>query len=160
MATVPTPVLDLTTVTERRIIAIDGHRYEMRDPSEVTIEQQVYLERAMPKLGALLIDIGAGSTNKHVHAEAEQMLQRICELAIVDAPPRVLKALKIQHRISICHVFLKLPTPTAAQTEALQQAVMARNVTGARSSRNSSGSMAAIRSAGTRRSRSSSSART
>lgn len=155
----PRPILDLSTVIHRQVIAIDGRRYELRDASEITIEQQAYLERTMPRLGALLINISAGAADHAKRQDADRILRHICEMAI-DAPAKVLDALQVTQRIAVVRVFLKLPTPTAEQTEAILKAAMGRESTGVKSSRHSSGRTAAIHSGGTRRSRSTSSDRT
>lgn len=113
-------LLDLSTLTERKQITIDGVAFEMRDPDEFSILDNHRFARMGKRLDALM--------NKDALSEAEEKeladtLDRLAQ-KILDAPDSVHARLRDNHRLQIIRTFTQLqrarlePAKAGAQVEA------------------------------------------
>lgn len=141
------PALTLKTTTETQFITINGAPYDLRHPAQISLSQQLWLERQVPRMGTLLASIDDDTPlDPAVEKEADRILQRVAEIAI-DAPPEILAQLGPAQRMAVFHAFLGLPTtPGALGSEANAEA--APSSVGRKNSRGSTGSSAATRSSG------------
>lgn len=140
-------ILDLTTDDPRPVIAIDKIEYPLRTGGDLTLEQYRYLERVMPRAGALLKLDHLTATEG---AEIEALLAAVTPIAL-DAPAAVLEKLRPLQHLMIFQTFMTLSTPNLeAATRALLTA-QGVSSNGARPSPASSGSTARRRPSGSRK---------
>lgn len=147
------PILDLTTDRPRYTVRIDGPAYQLRDTSDLTIQQYRTLERLAPRTGLLLANEQPSDADS---VELDHLLDAICRIAL-DAPDPVHAKLRIMERIAIFNVFTELSLPSLLRMRALPTVSPADGTTSSRASRGSTG---ATRARGRRTSRSAPSART
>lgn len=110
MATTKTPVLSLSTLIERQVIAIDGTHYELRTADEVPFIVYRGYAAQFRRAGELMQKRRSAKDEK----ELEALLVPLME-AIVIAPKPVLKKLTTDQRWAVLMVFSSLlPTETKA----------------------------------------------
>ena len=141
------PVLDLTTDSQRPTVRIDQVAYELRTSNDLTLQSFKELERITPRVGALMLQEALSVDEGR---ELSQLLDTVCRMALV-APEAVQAGLGDVHRVLIFKVFSELLTPSLQRAGA---ELMRQPADGMRSSRGSSASTAAPRRAGSRRPRS------
>ena len=150
------PVLDLLTDTARLTIKIDHVDYELRGPSDLTLEDYKTLERIGPRMAVLLMQDALPTADA---AELSRLLDLTCRLALI-APEEVLARLGDLHRVPIAKIFIELLSPSLLRTRAMLSLEAPSPLAGTNSSRASHASTAARRQPGSVRRRSGSSART
>ncbi len=141
------PILDLSTlIADRPAIRIDGQTFHLKSPDEMTLAESFQFSR----WGKQLDELGAAERIDDVQA----LLPTVCRAALADVPEDVQARLSASQRMAIAEVFTALLLARQAQLAgAVDSAV--RSI-GQRSSRASSGSLAATPAGGstTRRPRS------
>ncbi len=151
-------VLDLTTTTDRNVIAIDAIPYPIRQGDDLTLEQYQFLERVTPRAAVLLGKLETSvAVTPAEGGELEALLARLMPIAL-DAPAEVLAKLKPIQRLMVFRSFMTLSTPAMVKAtrafEAANTAIDGRSH-GGRPSRASSGSTRGARPApGSRKRRS------
>jgi hypothetical protein len=129
-------VLDLTTDTDRPVVAIDGIAYPLRMARDLSLADFKNLERLSIRTADLMTR--ARSLTKDENRELALRLKEVAKIAL-DAPPNVLAKLSDVQRVSLFKVFTELLTPTlilAARALATDQAAAAAAThAGARRSR-------------------------
>ena len=161
----PEPLLDLDTLTTRKFIAIDGARYFIRSPDELSVIESHRFVRWVDRVQALhKADLGPDEVAQEKRAaELAELVDTIMRNAVVDLPDEVFAKLSGAQRWAVVEVFTALlmrraiavsgamhkaaGTWTPEMASALQSAFPS---TGVKSSPNSSGSTAATRSGGFR----------
>lgn len=144
------PALTLKTDTETQFITINGTPYDLRHPSVITLSQQLWLERQVPRMGTLLAAMDdALPVAPDIEGEVDRILKRVASIAI-DAPADVVDKLGPAQRMAVFHAFLGLPTkPGAHESEAKPKPMAAPMSTGRSKYQGFSGSTpAATRSRG------------
>ncbi len=128
-------LLDLTTLTERPIIAIDGATYEILTPDELCVYDSHRFQQWGQRLDALMRLPELGDE------EADELSGLVCKLSdriMVGIPDDVRAKLTEGQRLMVAEVFTELPRQKAAKPKRKPS----RSI-GARSRRGSSGSTAA-----------------
>lgn len=139
-----TPLLDFSTLVDQAHVRIDGTLYPLRHRDALSLLQAKRLERQAPRVGALLQQ---DDLTEAEAAEASTLLAAICR-AVLDAPEDVHQRLTDMTRLEVMHAFMQLRMTTRAQVGGAPAATSPTRSTGAKRSRASSGSTAAIRKAG------------
>jgi hypothetical protein len=143
MAAPSSPVLDISTFSERQFIRVNGDAYEIRNPHEVSLSQQIWLERRVPRVGELIGLADAGELDEPGESELRMLLDRIVRI-VLEAPDALFARLPDAVKLATFHAFLRLPTVRTGRTAATRRAVVPQSSqTGSRSSRRSRGSTAA-----------------
>ena len=106
MADTKTPLLNLSTLSERYTVTIDGDEYELRNPGELDLLSYHKIGKASAEVEQLLADADA-LTTKQV-TRMNRLIDQLCR-AILDAPDVVHKGLKDIHRLQVIQVFNTLP---------------------------------------------------
>lgn len=134
------PILDIETLIARPVIAIDGKKYEMLSPAELSLQQSHMFARWAKRMEALQ------ASDSDIDDEMAVIVGQIVQLVVVDLPEEVFAKLSEEHRLEISQVFTGLLLRKrlgTAEATAMAMGQMAGSLpTGARSSRSSSGSMA------------------
>ncbi len=131
-----TPLLDLSTLVARPAIAIDGTRYSMRSPAELSIVESHRF--------ALLADrANAAQRPGGDVAEFELAIDEIATGVLVDVPPKVFAKLTGAQKLQVAEVFTGLLLRTRLRAAGAIDQAMGHPLTGVRSSPGSSGSSAA-----------------
>lgn len=141
------PLLNLSTLTERYVVRIDGKAYELRAMPRFSVTQ--YLD--FPKLTARMGQLWAQKTRTEVEdEELAAVLDALCRI-VLDAPDAVREQLTDVQRMQVCEVFINLQRAMPASRWSLNRGRPAMSSkspakkTGASSPRASRGSMAATR---------------
>jgi hypothetical protein len=155
----PAPLLDLDTLTTRNFIAIDGQRYFIRSPDELSVIDSHRFVRWVDRVQALQkADPGEDEeAQEERSAKLAELVDTIVRNAVVDLPEEVFAKLSGAQRWSVVDVFTALLMRRAvAVSGAMHRAagtmtpemesVLAS--TGASSSPGSSGSTAGTRKPG------------
>jgi hypothetical protein len=146
-----TPILQLSTKETREVIQIDGTSYRLRRFDDLSIVDGETVARDF----ADVVRFGEAATrrkvgvSRHAREESEQSYNRALlkvATAVVEAPARVLRALKPPQLAEIYKVFISLSLQTTAAVKAL--AAPRSRVNGSTASRSSRASTAATRSTG------------
>lgn len=95
------PLLDLVTLIERPTIAIDGKRYELRSPEELSIYDSQWLTVAGRRIEQIAKDGGD-------EGELEPAIDAVVEKVVVDLPAEVFGRLSGIQRMAIVEVFTGL----------------------------------------------------
>ncbi len=164
-----TPIVPLLSLEvenrPRHVIAIDGVNYTLRRSDDLSIEASRELAVQLKTFGQIS-DLARQpkALARATRAQLDKVLRDLCAL-ILAAPPAVLKKITPVQRFRIVNVFLMLSLKNRlSSTKALESMGQIQDraidalLTGKTSSPNSSGSSAATRSPGSRRTRSRSSA--
>lgn len=137
------PLLDLKTVTGKFHIRIDGVPHFLAHPDSLTLRQWTQLETLAPRIAVLTLAVGKGDTvSEDDERELSVLLDKAARI-VLDAPEVVHEKLMDMHRAAIMNAFFRLRLEgrtTETTTEAAK--------IGAKSSRVSKGSTAALRKAG------------
>jgi hypothetical protein len=149
------PVLDLTTDLERPTVKIDQVAYLLRTARDLTLDAYKALERATPRIAALLL---ADVLSADEGQELSHLLDSACQIALI-APEAVHAKLGDVQRMQIFQVFTERLTPKLRMAASARPTTAGR-AAGTKPSRGSNGSTAAPPRVGSRRRRSASSART
>lgn len=120
MADTARPVLSLNTLIERRFIRIGDQHYELRNPGDLTIRQQLWLEVNLQKYWELLSTLVQDSMGDDAEIEMTRIGDRLIELAL-DAPIEVRNALPVGHKIKVIRAFVSLPNESPETSEAQPQ---------------------------------------
>ncbi|MBC2858726.1 hypothetical protein [Stappia sp. 28M-7] len=96
-----TPILDLETLIKRPIIRIDGERYELRAPDELSVLESQRLTTAGKEIEALA---SSGDPENVLAGVIDDVTRRI----VVDLPDAVLAGLSESQKMAICEVFTQL----------------------------------------------------
>ena len=134
------PLLDLTTLTERPAILIDGNRYEILSPDELSITDSARFQ----KWGQKLQEVQTGDLEMENAGEISDILTKLTDWIMVDVPEDVRGKLSDAKRLLVAEVFTRLfrrqPTAKVAKKQLRR--------TGAKSRRGSNASTAATPPAG------------
>ena len=155
----PAPLLDLDTLTTRNFIAIDGQRYFIRSPDELSVIESHRFVRWVDRVQALQkADPGEDEEAQDTRsAELAELVDTIVRGAVIDLPGEVFAKLSGAQRWSVVDVFTALLMRRAvAVSGAMHKAAgtwtpemeSALGSIGASSSPGSSGSTAETRKAG------------
>lgn len=139
------PLLDLNTLIERPTIAIDGKRYEILSPEELSILDSQRFENWGRQIEALARDDDKSD-------ELDALIQTVTDKIMVGVPQDVRAKLSNGHKLKVLAVFtgLLLGDQVGAAGAALN--VMSRSI-GATSSPASSASSADHRNGGSKNAR-------
>jgi hypothetical protein len=149
------PLLNLDTLSQPLTVAtIDGEPYPIRSADQLSLAGYHVCQRAGERLDVLW---GQPVLSDDESAELSMLLDRVTRV-VLDAPDAVHRRLTDLQRLAVAESFIRLPLPTLRSLGAAMTP-RAAIPTGANISPNSSGSMAATPTAGTRRSRSRTSGR-
>jgi hypothetical protein len=136
------PILDLSTLITRPTIRIDGTLHELRSPDELSIMDSQYLTHVGKRIDALVKEEDADLL---LPALLDEVLRRI----MVSVPGAVLGRLTDAQKMSICEVFTGLLLRRRlAVAGAIARNLTGGDLTGARSSPDSSARMAVTRPGG------------
>lgn len=147
MARTTDPLLDLSTLIERPAIAIDGQRYELLSPDELSVADYQRFAVAGARLQALGDAIEGGDGLAAVDG-AVTLATEVTDRIMVGVPEDVRAKLSLEHRLAVAQVFMRLLQ--ARRPAAVQEtdAPPASPSTGAKPPPGSSASTAATRKAG------------
>lgn len=168
----PKPVLDLSTLTEKPIVAIDGVGYDLNTPDDLTVIGYKKLTILVPRMTELYAQVYSAASQEPdadpavetaTEAALAKVLDDLCRLILI-APDEVHRRLTDLQRFQVYQVFTERPAPRIGATlrDLARAATTATRSgkTGAVSPRGSVGSMPARRrSNGSKSSRSATSRR-
>lgn len=147
------PVLDLDTLIARPCVEIDGARYDILSPDEISVIDSHRFGVAGKRIEEL-----AGLTGEEVEAELTQIIDQVARKVAVGVPDEVFAKLSGSHRWAIVDVFTGLLLGNRLGVAGAMQKAMGPTIeklanavapsTGESGSRGSSGSMAASRDGG------------
>lgn len=145
----PIPLLKLETLQPNALIEVDGKTYELVTPARLGLLEANEVQKLSPQIRDLWRMDRVTDDNA---AALEMLLDRYIRI-IFKAPSAVIDKLAFQQRIEIAAVFIRLQRPSLRTVGALTApkataTAPKRRPTGAKSSRTSRGSTAAIPSAG------------
>ena len=135
-------LLELTTLIERPVIAIDGQRYEILSPDELSITDSARFEQ----WGRQLMKVQTGDLDGENAGEISGILTKLTDWIMVGVPEDVREKLSDAKRLQVAEVFTTLFRRPATVKAAKQKKASRR--TGAKSRRGSNGSTAATPPAG------------
>lgn len=142
------PILDLNSLIERPTIAIDGERYEILAPEELSVADYQRFIVA----GRQLQDAGSADADDNASAEALGLLREIGDRIMVGVPEEVRQKLSIVNLYRVVEGFMTLlraqRPPLAQESGAAAPEAQASPSTGAKPPQDSSASTAAIPNAG------------
>ncbi len=95
---------------ERRGVRINGTRYELRVPHELTMAEMTRVDGVFLRLGRVANGHAAPDEERAFFAEMVDVL----EMIVVDVPRHVLEAVLPAHRILVLSAFFGLPLETGA----------------------------------------------
>ena len=146
-ATPPGAVLELTTRKGDSIgyVRVDGETYEMANPSHFGLRSGGEIWRGVERISALETKAKPTEADER---EYRQRLERLCAVAVPELPAAVLKRLATGQLADLVVSFFALVASTNPRISMLMQTAAESSSTGTTSSPSSSGSTAAIRSAG------------
>ncbi|MDP2131959.1 MAG: hypothetical protein U0975_09970 [Erythrobacter sp.] len=98
-----TPLLDLDTLIERPFITIDGRRFEIRSPSELSVVESHRFGRWGNRIEALTAEDGDAA-----EAELNDLIARVSKGILIDVPDTVFDKLSGANRWAIIDVFTGL----------------------------------------------------
>lgn len=101
-----TPLLDLSTLIERPLIKIDGERYEILHPDELSVVQSQQVAAWGRKIDELNAKNTLGVKDK---TRLSATLGQLADLIMVGVPEEVRDKLSDQHRLRVAEVFTRLP---------------------------------------------------
>lgn len=106
------PVISLSTVPDRKVVAIDGVGYYLRTLEDLSLAQLHTVQRLSPTISALL---AMDALTAEQEVGLMRSLAEICAIAL-EAPPDVLEKLQPVNRMMVFRLFsdLLLPRLTAA----------------------------------------------
>ncbi|MEL7755252.1 hypothetical protein AAG601_07660 [Citromicrobium bathyomarinum] len=106
----PAPLLDLDTLTTRNFIAIDGQRYFIRSPDELSVIESHRFVRWVDRVQALQkADPGKDEEAQDTRsAELAELVDTIVRGAVIDLPKEVFAKLSGAQRWSVVDVFTAL----------------------------------------------------
>ena len=136
------PLLDIKTLTERPVIAIDGTRYEIISPDELSIVDSARFEQ----WGLRLAEVRADDLKIEGAGEISEILHKLTDWIMVGVPVDVRDKLSDAKRLKVAEVFTTLFRQKATAKGAKSKKATRR--TGVKSRRGSSGSTAATPPAG------------
>jgi hypothetical protein len=141
------PVLDLTTLVERPQIAIDGTRYDILSPDEVSI---VDLERfaAIGRRAEHLAGLDAATEEDQ--GEVVKLINDLAARIMIGVPEDVRSALSLANLMRVVEVFIALLPAALTKAAGARNRSTSRS-TGAKPSRVSSASTAAALTGGSRK---------
>ena len=139
------PLLDLNTLIERPTIAIDGKRYEILSPDELSILDSQRFER-----WGRQIEVLAATDDKP--AELDKLIDKVTGAIMVGVPDDVRARLSKGHKVRVIAVFTGLLLGDQVGAAGATLKVMSRSI-GAKSSPASSASSAARPAGGSRKPR-------
>lgn len=155
-----TPVLDLTTVTERLLIRIDAIPYALKRVDDLTLAEYYAVERILTPLHVLIEKSRTQSLAPPEDAQLTTHLDELVAIALL-APADVRQRLGQLQKMRITDFFSGLLSRSLGGAEATGAHELATAAAGTTSSPASPGSTAASATTpGTRKSRSGRSART
>jgi hypothetical protein len=126
-----TQILDLSTLTDRPAIRIDGQPYELRNPGELSVMTTRRLQVLWKRMQEMeKIDAPTAQDDE----EYLRVAQDYAGLVVVDLPDAVRLKLNVPHVVAITSAFYGLPQ-TAPTVGAPPVARPSKNRTGAKSSR-------------------------
>lgn len=147
------PILELTTLVRRPKIAIDGERYEIRSPDELSVLDHQRLASLGTRLQKLM-DKAELTTPEE--KELGELIPTISAKIMVGVPIAIAARLSDEQRLKVIEVFTSLlPEQLAGLVEAINRQAQRR--TGESSAHGSSVSTAARRERGSKKRRSQSS---
>lgn len=133
-------LLDLKTLVERPTIGIDGERYEILSPDELSVVDHHWLTSRVRRIDELL-RLPAG---EFPEAELTDRVHEVSEMILVGVPAAVRDELSGIHRVRVIEVFTMLSSPKRLEPAmAALAAALAGLSTGATSPPGSNGSTAA-----------------
>ncbi len=136
-------LLDLTTLTERPAIAIDGERYEILSPDELSIVDSHRFQQWGLRLDVLMKQPELSDDDAD---ELTGLVRKLSDRIMVGVPDDVRANLTEGQRLQVAEVFTQLPR---AKTETRKKTTKKPNrSTGAKRRRGSNGSTAATPPAG------------
>lgn len=95
------PLLSVATLIERPTIDIDGTKYEMRHPDELSLVDSHRFSRWAQRFEELAKQDEPG-------AELDEIADRIARAALIAVPEEVLARLTGQHKAAVAEVFTAL----------------------------------------------------
>lgn len=146
------PLLNLTTITDRHTVTVDGKDYELRLPGELSIAEGVRLRVLAQRIPAGKIS----DLNEEQARELGVAVDQVCRMVLI-APEDVQERLGDHNRLAVALAFITLSPEVVRQVaRAIHQQTdaSATTSTGGKSSRNSSGSTGKARGIGSKRNRS------
>lgn len=102
------PLLDIQTLAVRPVIEIDGTRYEMLSPGELSVAQSVRLVGQARQIAQLQDAVGQADEDPDAVAKLEQLATDLASAVLGDVPEEVLAKLSGMHKIRIAEVFTVL----------------------------------------------------
>lgn len=135
------PILDLNTLIERPTIKVDGKVYELLSPDELSILDSQRLTRWGREIEVL-------ATDEEKSDELDALVSQAARKVLADMPDKVFAKLSASHRFSVVEVFTGLLLRRRLVTAGALAMEMVRPSTGAKNSRVSSTSSAAIQAGG------------
>lgn len=145
------PVLELSTLADGLPITIDQAVYEIRHPASFSIGELKQIDKLTKRSGAIEIKT---EPSEDELAQWQEDMSALCDL-VLDAPDAVKAKLRDIQKIAVLRVFA-MPRTTTKPSRAAKTASKSPS---AKRSRDSRGSTAAVRTSGTGKRRSRSSAR-
>lgn len=136
------PLLDLDTMVERPVVAIDGTKYEVLSADEISVLDAARFGR----WGKRIKELGEATTlSEAEEAELDDLVDRLARKVLVDAPEEVFARLSGNNRWALVDLFtgLLLRRATRVAGAMMTAAGIEESTslqTGATSSRDSSGS--------------------
>lgn len=98
-----TPLLDLDTLVERPCITIDGERYAIRSPGELSVVESHRFGRWGKRIEEL-----DGEDGDAAEAELDALVAKVCKAILVDVPDDVFAKLPGTQRWAIIDLFTAL----------------------------------------------------
>ena len=155
-----TPLLDLTTQTERPTVAIDGVRYALTPAGVLGVIPLFRIDAMRGRITELNAKLSTDQASDEEGREIEDVVDALVRIVLA-APSEVIDKLAFIQKMHVAQAFITL-SPQSAQPAiamATARATTPNRRTGARSPRGSRGFTAAARSTGSPSSRAPSSER-
>lgn len=106
------PLLELSSTFDRHFVTVDGERYDLKNPAEMSIFDQYQVAKMSEQLHTMLAEAGDDITEETASA-VQEALHRICRQILI-APADVQERLNDNHRFLLVQSFTQLLGPIGA----------------------------------------------
>jgi len=123
-------LLDLSTLTERDYITIDGERYELHNVGELSLYEIHHVETDGQRMSDFMQRVG--ELNDEEANELDSLTYRLLDICAVDMPTEVMERLTQNQRIQVVKVFITRFVPAEGadrQTQTMPPAAMSETPT-------------------------------
>ena len=98
-------ILDLQTRQERPSIRIDGTVYELILPSDLDLEEAIWLEKAGRKIGIFSETLKDDEKNEEAARQLRELLKRFVSILLREAPEEVIERLSDVQRLAVVNAY-------------------------------------------------------